>query len=163
LTAVRSSARSRAWMRLVASSCWRCLTTQQLRSHQYGRLAPVLLGLDEGPPPGAVRTRAGEGPTADAASGPAEYRPTDSTWTLITGDRGSQAVQAPLRSVRAGSGPQRSNMGMGGHQRSPTVRRNRRSRALRLRQLGLRRREVQIVVPTVRKLRSLREGGRRRP
>jgi hypothetical protein len=41
-----------------------------------------------------------------------------------------RAVQAPLRSVRAGSVSQRSSTGMGGHQRSPTVRRNRRSRAL---------------------------------
>jgi hypothetical protein len=38
--------------------------------------------------------------------------------------------------VRAGSVPQRSTTGIGGHQRSPTVRRNRRSRALRLTQLG---------------------------
>jgi hypothetical protein len=49
---------------------------------------------------------------------------------------GSQAVQAPLRSVRGGSVSQRSSTGMGGHQRSPTVGRNRRSRALRLKQLG---------------------------
>jgi hypothetical protein len=49
---------------------------------------------------------------------------------------GCQAVQAPLRSVRAGSVSQRSSTGMGGHQRSPTVRRNRRSGALRLKQLG---------------------------
>ena len=52
-------------------------------------------------------------------------------------------------SVRAGSVSQGSSTGMGGHQRSPTVRRNRRSRALRLKQLGEHRREVRIVVPTV--------------
>jgi hypothetical protein len=39
-------------------------------------------------------------------------------------------VQARLRSVRAGSVPQRSSRGISGHQRSPTVRRNRRSPAL---------------------------------
>jgi hypothetical protein len=49
---------------------------------------------------------------------------------------GSRAVQAPLRSVRAGSVSQRSSTGMGGQLRSPTVRRNRRSRTLRLTQLG---------------------------
>ena len=49
---------------------------------------------------------------------------------------GNQAVQAPLRSVRAGSVSQRSSTGIGGHQWSPTVRRNRRSLALRLMQLG---------------------------
>jgi hypothetical protein len=56
--------------------------------------------------------------------------------TIENGDGGSQAVQALLRSVRAGSVSQRSSTGMGGHQRSPTVRKNRRSRALRLKQLG---------------------------
>jgi hypothetical protein len=50
-------------------------------------------------------------------------------------------------SVRAGSVSQRSSTGMSGNQRSPTVRRNPRSRALRLTQLGQHRREVQIVVP----------------
>jgi hypothetical protein len=56
--------------------------------------------------------------------------------TLRTGDGGSQAVQAPLRSVRAGSVSQRSSTGISGHQRSPTVQRNCRSWALRLKQLG---------------------------
>jgi hypothetical protein len=36
----------------------------------------------------------------------------------------SQATQARLSSVRAGSVPQRSSMGIGGHQRSPPVQRN---------------------------------------
>lgn len=63
LTAIRNSARSRAWMRLMAPPCWRCLTTQQLRSHQYGRLASVLLGLDEqveGRPRPAMRGALGQ-------------------------------------------------------------------------------------------------------
>jgi hypothetical protein len=51
-------------------------------------------------------------------------------------ERWSQAVQATLHSVRAGSVPQRSSRGMGGHLRSPTVRRNRRSRALQLSSWG---------------------------
>jgi hypothetical protein len=38
-------------------------------------------------------------------------------------------------SVRPGSVPQRSSMGSSGHQRSPTVQRNRRSLALQLTQL----------------------------
>jgi hypothetical protein len=38
--------------------------------------------------------------------------------------------------VRTGSVPQRSSMGVSGHQRSPTVPQNRRSRALQLKQLG---------------------------
>ena len=59
---------------------------------------------------------------------------------VVTVDRGvparwSQAVQAALRSVRAGSVSQRSSTGMSGHQRSPTVRRNRRSLPFRLTQL----------------------------
>jgi hypothetical protein len=45
---------------------------------------------------------------------------------------------------------------MSGHQRSPTVRRNRRSRALQLRQLGYRRREIRIVVPKVMEHRGVR-------
>jgi hypothetical protein len=45
-------------------------------------------------------------------------------------------MQASLSSVRAGSVPQRSSTGIRGHQRSPTVQRNRRSAALQLRQLG---------------------------
>jgi hypothetical protein len=76
---------------------------------------------------------------------------------------GSQAVQASLRSVRAGSVPQRSSTGMGGHRRSPTVRRNRRSRALRLKQLGRRRREIQIVVPKVGLKAALRTAASRCP
>ena len=58
-------------------------------------------------------------------------------------------MQATVRSVRAGSVPQRSGTGISSHQRSLTVQRNRRSRALRLKQLGEHRREIQIVVPKV--------------
>jgi hypothetical protein len=61
----------------------------------------------------------------------------------------SRTEEVAWASVRAGSVSQRSSTGMGGHQRSSTVQRNRRSRALRLKQLGERRREVQIVVPKV--------------
>jgi hypothetical protein len=49
---------------------------------------------------------------------------------------GAKLCKPPLRSVRAGSVSQRSSTGIGGHQRSPVVQRNRRSLALRLRQLG---------------------------
>jgi hypothetical protein len=65
-----------------------------------------------------------------------ELRVVISVETTENRKRGSQAVQAPLRWVRAGSVPQRSSRGMSGHQRSPTVGRNRRSRTLRLKQLG---------------------------
>jgi hypothetical protein len=52
------------------------------------------------------------------------------TVETIRDQKGESAVQVPLHSVRAGSVSERTLMGMGGHQRSPTVRRNRRSPAL---------------------------------
>jgi hypothetical protein len=64
---------------------------------------------------------------------------------------GCQAVQAPLRSVRAGSVSQRCSTGINGHQWSQTVRRNRRSPTFRLRRLGGCMQAIRIVVPTVEK------------
>jgi mannose-6-phosphate isomerase-like protein (cupin superfamily) len=58
------------------------------------------------------------------------------------------------RSVRARSVPQGSSVGMSGHRRSPTVRRNRRSPAVPLTQLGRRERAIRMLVPTVEKGRS---------
>jgi hypothetical protein len=58
---------------------------------------------------------------------------------LVTEDRSADGVSdrtGPHFSVRAGSVPQRSTTGIAGHQRSPTVQSNRRSLALRLKQLG---------------------------
>jgi hypothetical protein len=56
------------------------------------------------------------------------------------------------RSVRAGSVSQRSRTGIGGHQRSSTVQRNRRSPALQLMQLGWCGRAIRIVIPRSRAL-----------
>jgi hypothetical protein len=58
--------------------------------------------------------------------------------------------------VRAGSVPQRSTTGMGGHHRSCTVWRNRRSLALQLRHLGLCEWAIRIVVPKVVEHRGVR-------
>jgi hypothetical protein len=58
--------------------------------------------------------------------------------SLVAEDRSADGVSdrtGPDLSVRAGSVPQRSTTGIGGHQRSLTVQRNRRSPALQLRQL----------------------------
>jgi hypothetical protein len=54
-------------------------------------------------------------------------------WCGIGGD---QFLQGRLSQVRAGSVPQRSRTGIGGHRRSRTVQKNRRSLPLQLRQLG---------------------------
>jgi hypothetical protein len=50
---------------------------------------------------------------------------------------GRSARQAGLSPVHAGTVPQRSRTGIGGHQRSPTVRRTAGHRPLQLRQLGV--------------------------
>jgi hypothetical protein len=54
-----------------------------------------------------------------------------------------------MGSVRAGSVPQRSRTGISGHQRSPTVQRNRRSLAVQLKKLGRCKQAIRIVVPKV--------------
>jgi hypothetical protein len=64
-------------------------------------------------------------------------RPADRS--RVAEDRSTRSRPRPDgtgRPVRAGSVSQRSSSGMGGHQRSPTVRRNHRSEALRPKQLG---------------------------
>jgi hypothetical protein len=74
--------------------------------------------------------------------------------SLVAENRSTRWRQRPDGTeplVRAGSVPQRSTTGIGGHQRLLMVRRNRRSPALQLMQLGGCRRAVRIVVPKVEK------------
>jgi hypothetical protein len=58
-------------------------------------------------------------------------------------------VQALLTWVRTGSVSERSRTGVGGHQRSPVMQRNRRSPPVQLKHLGGCRRAIRIVVPKV--------------
>jgi len=105
-------------------------TNDRTAADNTGHYRSASAELTGQPPPGTAGHRGPRHSLTRKMSQQLPYPSPAARWSV------GQAVQAPRNSVRAGSVPQRSSAGMGGHQRSPTVRRTRRSLALRLKQLG---------------------------